>query len=272
MNATQSNNLPLWVQNRDQILEHSPGVEWRYGKLPDYTRSNENLAKESTRNHPQGSLEAIVQNLVRAFDVEANFKINPQQWVSVVNDQFRMSTNGGRTYTVSDVVESGTYKLLIGNTEHYKASEENFETSTNLFHTAFPDGFLWEVLEVFSGPPTIAFKWRHWGNFQGAYKDYTPTGETVEVIGISVACVTDDLKILSLEHYYDNNKFLDKLTSGGTQGTGEQPNLKSDGKQETSEHNRRFFWSIIKRLWNWGDQQKTGEQKVSGCPFSALIR
>ncbi|MDB9377865.1 SnoaL-like polyketide cyclase, partial [Nodularia sphaerocarpa CS-585A2] len=150
MTSTESNSLPLWVQHRDKVLEQSTDIEWRYGKFPDYTRSNENLAKESTRNHPQGSLEAIVQNLVRTFDVEANFKTNPQQWISVVNEKFRMSTNGGPSYTISDLVESGTYKLLIGNTQHYKAAEENFETSTSLFHTAFPEGFMWEVLEVFS--------------------------------------------------------------------------------------------------------------------------
>jgi hypothetical protein len=266
MSATRYNNLPLWVQHRDKFLAHSieTNVEWRYGEAPDYSHSNEYLAKESQRNHPHGSLEALVQNLVRTFDIEANFKINPSQWVSIVNDKFRMSTNGGSSYTVSDLVQSGTYKLLIGNTKHYKADEEDFETSTNLFLSAFPDGFLWEVLDVFSPPPTIAFKWRHWGHFNGKYKDYTPTGETVEVIGMSIVRVTDDLKILSLEHYYDNTKFLDKLTSGGKLAIVEQR------IKPATDEQRVTFWGFIKRFWHRGEKPTTGELQTSRCPFSAL--
>jgi len=75
--------------------------------------------------------------------------------------------------------------------------------------------FFWELTEVLSGPPSVTFKWRHWGTFSGSYKNYVPTGETVEMVGVSIARVTDDLKIESLEHYFDNNAFLQKLTSGG---------------------------------------------------------
>ena len=277
MTITEPENLHLWVQNRDKVLEYSDHVEWRYNEKPDYSRSNAKLAEESTQNHPQYSLEDLVQNLVRTFDIEANFKTNPKQWISVVNDKFRMSTNGGKGYTVSDLVESGTYKLLIGDTTHYKASEEDFESSTNLFHSAFPDGFLWEVLEVYSEPPNITFKWRHWGHFKGSYKDYVPTGETIEIIGMSLVQVTDDLKILSLEHYYDNTKFLDRLTSGGkpTEVIEEKP--------------RRFLgflkilklFSFPKRLWNWFKNKQSrklesrklesGKLETSRCPFKALI-
>jgi hypothetical protein len=212
MNAAESNNNPLWVQDRDTVIAHSTDAEWRYQTPPDYTESKEGLAKESTRNHANGSLEAIVQNLVRTFEMEASFKTNPQQWLSIVNDKFRMSSNGGPTYTASDVSKSGTYNLFMGDTQDYKASEETFESSGKLFRTAFPKGFLWEVLEVFSGPPNVTFKWRHWGTFSGSYKDCAPTGETVEIIGMSVAKVTDDLKVLSIEHYFDNSLFLQKLT------------------------------------------------------------
>ncbi|MFM2063656.1 MAG: hypothetical protein RLZZ507_3327 [Cyanobacteriota bacterium] len=215
MTSTQSNNLPLWVQDRDTVIAYSTHAQWRYQTPPDYTRSNENLAKESTCNHIEGTLEAIVQNLVRTFEMEVSFKSNPQQWLSVVNDKFRISTNGGKEFTAAEVSAQGTYNLFMADTEHYKASEESFESSAKLFHSTFPQGFPWEVLEVYSGPPNVTFKWRHWGHFQGAYKDFAPTGETVEIIGMSVARVTDDLKIIALEHYFDNNLFLDKLTAGG---------------------------------------------------------
>lgn len=243
MDQIDISKLNLWVQDRDTVLQYNTNVEWRYGQKPDYTNSNEKLAQQSTRNHPANSLEALVQNLVRTFDIEANFKTNPKQWLSVVPEHFRMSTNGGSRYTITDLIKAGTYKLMIGNTQHYKASEEDFETSTNLFHTAFPDGFLWEVLEVYSGPPRIVFKWRHWGEFKGAFKNYAPTGETIEVIGTSVVSVTDDLKIISLEHYFDNNQFLKKLTSGGSLS----PTPVVEPKTRVSIW--RKLWNLISKLW-----------------------
>lgn len=29
--------------------------------------------------------------------------------------------------------------------------------------------FAWEVLEVYSGPPRVAFRWRHWGSMKNDY-------------------------------------------------------------------------------------------------------
>ncbi|TAE55014.1 MAG: SnoaL-like polyketide cyclase [Nostocales cyanobacterium] len=232
MTSTQPNNLPLWVQDRDTVIKYSSNVEWRYQEAPDYSRSKENLAKESICHHVEGSLEALVQNLVRTFEMEVSFKSNPKQWLSVVNDQFRISTNGGKEYTAADLSAQGTYNLFMADSEHYKASEESFETSAKLFHSTFPQGFPWEVLEVYSGPPVVTFKWRHWGHFRGQYKDFAPTGETVEIVGITVAHVTDDLKILSLEHYFDNNLFLEKLTAGGkvTNSDNSNPSESNSGK------------------------------------------
>lgn len=213
MSASQ--NLPLWVQDREQVIQQDEGVEWRDGKRPDYSYTNAFLAKEKQYNHAEGTLDAIAYNLVRTFEMEASFKTNPQQWISVVTDKFRMSTNGGKEYTAEEIAESGTYNLFLEDSEHYRASDETFESSYNLFHNAFPNGFLWELVEVVAGPPNVVFKWRHWGTFTGAYKDYQPTGKTIEVVGLSIAKVTDDLKIESVEHFFDSNKFLSELTSGG---------------------------------------------------------
>ncbi|BAZ65323.1 hypothetical protein NIES4106_00610 [Fischerella sp. NIES-4106] len=223
MSAQQSQDLPLWVQDRDEVITQSKDAQWRYGVPPDYAESKAGLAQESKCCHLEGSLEAIVQNLVRTFEMEVSFKSNPQQWLSVVQDKFRMSSNGGSLYTAQDVYTSGTYNAFIGDVENYKASEETFESSGKLFRTAFPKGFLWEVLEVYSGPPNVTFKWRHWGTFNGPYKDYAPTGQTVEIVGMSLARVTDDLKILAVEHYFDNSEFLNKLTSGNKQANDQQP-------------------------------------------------
>ncbi|MBD2593138.1 ester cyclase [Nostoc spongiaeforme FACHB-130] len=264
-------NLPLWVQERDIVLKYNTQATWRYGEQPDYTRSNENLAKESLCNHPANSLEKLVQNLVRTFDIEANFKTNPQEWLSVVQDKFRMSTNGGTSYTLEDLVQAGTYKLLIGKTQHYQAPQEDFESSTQLFHTAFPDGFLWEVLEVYSAPPTIAFKWRHWGHFRGNFKDYVPTGQMIEVVGMSIVQVTENCKILSLEHYYDNGKFLNQLTSGGKMGNATQQQLTPAGTPSANS-GKTTFLGFFRRFLPNRTKPASANTNVSGCPFAALLR
>ncbi len=212
MSTTQ--DLPLWVQDREDVLKQDEGVEWRDGNRPDYSHTNAFSAEERQCNHAEGSLNAIAHNLVRTFEMEASFKTNPQQWISVVTDKFRMITNGRQEYTALDVIESGTYNLFLEDSEHYRASDETFESSYNLFHTAFPNGFHWELIEVVAGPPKVVFKWRHWGTFTGAYKEHQPTGETIEIIGLSIAKVTEDLKIESVEHFFDTNNFLSKLTSG----------------------------------------------------------
>ncbi|MBW4565157.1 MAG: SnoaL-like polyketide cyclase [Mojavia pulchra JT2-VF2] len=214
MSPEQATNQPLWIQDRDTVIANDANVEWRYQTRPDYSRTNQFLQKQSKYNHLEGSLEAIVQNLVRTFEMEASYKSNPQQWISIVTEKFRMITNAGPAYTAEDIVEAGTYNLFLGDTEQYKSSEEDFESSAHTFHQAFPNGFLWELVEVLSGPPNVTFKWRHWGNFSGPYKEHAPTGETVEIVGISIARVNEDLKILSLEHFFDTSSFLNKLATG----------------------------------------------------------
>jgi len=212
--VSETKQLPLQVQDREEVLKNDDGVEWRDGERPDYSRTNTFLAKERQFNHAEGSLNQIAHNLVRTFEMEASFKTNTQQWLSIVTDKFRMSTNGGKSYSAQEIVEQGTYNLFLEDSAYYRASDETFDSSYNLFHTAFPDGFHWELVEVLAGPPNVIFKWRHWGTFAGAYKEYQPTGETIEVIGLSLAKVTDDLKIESVEHFFDTNQFLTKLTAG----------------------------------------------------------
>ena len=214
MSNSQSPELPLWVQDREQVIRNDAGVEWREGERPDYSSNNQVWQQERQFQHPEGSLAAIAENLVRTFELEASNKVNPKQWLSVVADKFRMSSNGGPEYTAEDVAQAGTYNLFMGETDHYSSEAETFESSFEIFSTAFPNGFLWEVMEVLAGPPSVTFKWRHWGTFKGPFKEHAPTGETLEIVGLSIARVTEDLKIISLEHYFDNSAFLQKLTTG----------------------------------------------------------
>lgn len=77
-----------------------------------------------------------------------------------------------------------------GEDAKYQSSKETFESSHDIFRTVFPGGFAWEVQAVYSGPPVVVMKYRHWGKMEGAYKGHAPTGEVVETVGIVVAKVT----------------------------------------------------------------------------------
>jgi hypothetical protein len=213
MSVTKPAEKPLWLQERDAVIAQDEGVRWRNGR-PDYALTNQVLSQERTRPLAEGSLELAVENLVRVFEMEVSHKADPAQWVTVVMDRFKTNTNGGPWYTPRDIAERGSYNLFIGETQHYSGAAETFESSSALFKTAFPGGFFWELLEVYSPPPVVAFKWRHWGMFTGPFKGHSPSGQRVEIFGTTVARCAEDLRLLSVEHFYDNSLFLSQLATG----------------------------------------------------------
>jgi hypothetical protein len=205
---------PSHVRGREAVIAESAGVVWRDGAPPDYHLSHQTMPSERTVHHPPGSLADTVERVVQVFEMELSHKKDPAQWVSMVTDRLRVSVNGGPAVGSAELAERGSYNILIGENPHYSASEETFESSHEVFHEAFPGGFFWEVLEVYSPPPTITFKWRHWGTFSGPYKGVAPTGERIEMFGVTVAVVAADLRILEVHNYYDNTTFLGELAHG----------------------------------------------------------
>ncbi len=204
---------PLWLQGRSAVVEAADPQEWRDG-TPDYHLSHTVMPGQRTHQFAPDSLEAVVERIVQVFEMEVSHKKDPATWVSMVTEHFRTNVNGGPWATAQDIADIGSYNILIGDSAFYKTGQESFDSSHHIFHQAFPTGFYWEVLEVLSPPPVVTFKWRHWGAFTGEYHDFQPNGETIEMFGISVAKVNDDLKLLEVEHYYDPNTFLGKLTGG----------------------------------------------------------
>ena len=84
----------------------------------------------------------------------------------------------------------------------YDVTRETFDSSHDLFRNAFKDGFPWEVLQVFTGPPKVTFSWRHWGVFNGVYRERIGNNEKYEMFGFCEVTVTEQLKIQSTEVYY----------------------------------------------------------------------
>ena len=93
----------------------------------------------------------------------------------------------------------------------YDVTKETFDSSHDLFRNAFKDDFPWEVLQVFTGPPKVTFSWRHWGVFNGVYRERIGDNEKYEMFGFCEVTVTEQLKIQSIEVYYKPEEFLKAL-------------------------------------------------------------
>merc|ERR1719163_2115968 len=116
------------------------------------------------------------------------------------------------------MADIGPYNMLLGDVAGYKASTQTFESANTIFSGAFTEGFAWEVLEVYSGPPEVSFRWRHFGKFTGKYTDasgevHEGNGKLINVYGACIAKVTQDLKIQSLKVYYDPKTMIEPLLS-----------------------------------------------------------
>lgn len=201
---------------------------------------------------PKGSLEEVVQNLVKTWEMELSHKTRVSDFKSIDHEKFCISVNGkidwsphpniqyhlpcdgdiqnvlqvtyastfslrrarevqyvthcsaslcahagGPKFSAAETLEVGSYNALMatssfqGEEAKYQAAKETFESSHEIFRTVFPGGFAWEVLAVYSPPPVVVMKYRHWGVMEGGYKGHAPTGEVVESIGIVVAKVSN---------------------------------------------------------------------------------
>lgn len=119
-------------------------------------------------NHTAGSLQELVENVVKNWEIEASYKPNPQEWRTINPQKYQFRLNGGPPQPAEAMAKIGTYNALIEPNKYYSPEHMDFSTSHKTFKRMMPT-FAWEVLDVYSGPPKVAFKWRHWGTFQGDY-------------------------------------------------------------------------------------------------------
>lgn len=134
------------------------------------------------------------------------------QWGTVAHDKYAVNANGGPVFHGEEAASRGNYNVLLSACprELYDAEAETFESSHAHFRGAFPGGFPWEVLEVYSGPPKVAFSWRHWATFAGEYEGKKGAGETVNMTGFAVVTL-EDMKVTTIEIFYDPVKFLEVI-------------------------------------------------------------
>ncbi|CAJ1942014.1 unnamed protein product [Cylindrotheca closterium] len=213
-------------------------IKWRFGGKPDYSVTNLMYLKQRSTNHADGSLEQIVENLVKTWEMERSHKLDYKAHQSVDQEKFRISANGGKVFDNVEANQVGNYNVLMNAcpANLYDAQNTTWEQSHDKFHAAFA-AFPWEVLEVFSGPPKVAFTWRHWGTFTGEYDGNKGEGQLVEMFGFGTAVVNDKLQLMDVDIYYNAEQFINVLR----------------GEKKPAEVNG-----------NW--------KSNAGCPFTAMVK
>ncbi|WEW60444.1 hypothetical protein PRK78_005930 [Emydomyces testavorans] len=221
MATAESPALPDYVLNPDAVLKDD--IAWRHGRAPDYSKTRKVYEAGKTRNHEPGSLASLVENLVKNWEIEASFKTKLDEWRTVDSSCYRLSLNGGPARDGHHMLRVGTYNALIPSNQYYDPDQLDFATSHKAFKRMMPT-FAWEVLEVYSGPPTVTFKWRHWGQMAKDYVGLNDKGDKVtvkahggmiDIQGMLVAKVNDKLQIESLEVWYDPLEMFRQIAKNG---------------------------------------------------------
>lgn len=199
------------------------GVKWRYGRAPDYSKTRKVWEEGKKMNHAAGSLPQLVENLVKNWEVEASFKPRLEDWRTIDHKNYTFAINGGPPQSAEHMLKVGTYNAIIAPNEYYSPENSDFASSHKTFKRMMPT-FAWEVLEVYSGPPTVAFKWRHWGVMKNDYVGFNDKGEKVtakahggpiDIQGVTVATVDDAVRLQAVDTWFDPLDMFRQIAPAG---------------------------------------------------------
>ncbi|KAJ0025322.1 pathogen-related protein-like [Pistacia vera] len=201
--------------------EEEKNTKWRFGTLPNYNTVNKLFEEGRTKVWPAGSLEEKVQNLAKSWEMEMIHKTRIEDFKTIDTNKFTFSLNGRKAQTIEEISKlDGGYGLnwqtsLPKELRVYNPIDDETAASyMKTFSTTFPRGFAMEVLQVYSGPPVIAYKFRHWGFMDGPFRGHAATGEMVELFGMAMFEVDEDMKIVKVEFFYDRGELLAGLLKG----------------------------------------------------------
>ncbi|KAK2659306.1 hypothetical protein Ddye_005839 [Dipteronia dyeriana] len=200
--------------------EGEKNTKWRFGAPPNYDVVNKFFEEGRTNIWPPGSLEEKVQNLVKTWEMELFHKTSFEDYKTLDQNKYTFSLNGRKAVTLEEKRKlGGGYNTFMQTSlpEEYRCynpANETVESSHVAFTTAFPRGFALEVLKVYSGPPVIVYKFRHWGYMEGPFKGHAPTEELVQLFGIAVFELDEQMKIVKVEFFLDRGELLGGLMKG----------------------------------------------------------
>ncbi|KAL0403813.1 UNVERIFIED_CONTAM: Pathogen-related protein [Sesamum radiatum] len=198
--------------------EELKNTKWR-ADPPNYDLVNKLFEEGRTRIWDAGSLEDQVQNLVKTWEMESIHKADPDDYKTVDAKKYVVGVNGKRYFTLEEAGRiGGGYNVFLQTSlppalRSYDPDRETYESSQTAFKTVFPRGFALEILQVYSGPPVIAYKFRHWGYMEGPFQGHAPTGELVEFFGTSIIQM-ENSKVVKVEFFFDRGELLAQLIKG----------------------------------------------------------
>ncbi|PSS31731.1 Pathogen-related protein [Actinidia chinensis var. chinensis] len=203
--------------------EEEKNTKWRFGAPPNYDVVNKLFEEGRTKTWLPGSLEEKVQNLVKSWEMELFHKASLVDFKTLDPNKYTFSLNGRKPLTLEEIATKlgGGYNPLLQTSlpkkfRGYDPDEDTAESSHKAFITTFPRGFALEVLQVYSGPPVIVYKFRHWGFMEGPFKGHAPTGEMVEFYGMAIFELDEHSKIVKVEFFYDRGELLGGLLKGAS--------------------------------------------------------
>ncbi|EFR01629.1 hypothetical protein MGYG_04632 [Nannizzia gypsea CBS 118893] len=105
----------------------------------------------------------------------------------------------------------------------YLNKDSDFAKSYKTFKRIMPT-FAWEVIEVYSGPPMVVFKWRHWGQIVNNYIGVNEKGDKVtvkahngpiDIKGIVIIKVNNKLQIQSIKVWQNPIEIFRQIAKNG---------------------------------------------------------
>mmetsp|Transcript_16645 Transcript_16645/g.19846 ORF Transcript_16645/g.19846 Transcript_16645/m.19846 type:complete len:139 (+) Transcript_16645:3-419(+) len=120
------------------IRDYQPaaGSSWRFG-LPDYAKVNKTYFQHRTMAHHEGSLEALVQKIVKNWQVEADNIADVHKWTTMDSAKFKLAVNGGCPCNAQLMADVGAPNILVSETLDYSGSSNSIERSRKIFNDAF---------------------------------------------------------------------------------------------------------------------------------------
>ncbi|XP_031393499.1 pathogen-related protein-like [Punica granatum] len=215
-------------QDKYRSYLHGDGEQntrWRFSSYPNYDVENKLFEQGRTKIWPPGSLGEEVQNLIKTWEMEMFHKVDRKDYKSIDPEKYTFSLNGRKALTLEEKWKlGGGYNSLLQTSlpekfRCYNPADETVDSAHQAFTTAFPRSFALEILEVYSGPPDIVYKFRHWGFMEGPFKGHAPTGEMVELYGMAIFKMDENKKIIKVEFFYDRGELLGGLIKGATMDT-----------------------------------------------------
>ncbi|CAJ1398245.1 unnamed protein product [Effrenium voratum] len=213
--SAESSGLAFGEVIRDYVP--NPAASWRSGR-PDFLQVNRTFFEHRSLEHEVGSLEAVVSKLIKNWAVETHHVADVHLWKTMDISKFQAAVNGGCPVLSQQMADMGACNLFLGESETYNCRLHSFESMQKVFRAAFPMGFAWECLEVFSGPPTVVFKWRHFGKYTGVFtaksgKKYKGNGQMLSIVGMCIAKVDTKLMLTGFDVYYNPEELTELLTT-----------------------------------------------------------